>query len=70
MLMHSIVSLSDIFFNMDRAAPDITYKQIKGGILELDGTKVRRLISTDPRLYLDPRYCPYSDHKENLRGLS
>ena len=61
MLIHSIVSPSDIFCNMDRTAPEISYKQIKGGILELDGTKVRRLISTDPRLYLDKRYKPSTE---------
>lgn len=64
MLLHSIVSLSDIFCNTDMTAPEITYRQINGGILELDGTRVRRLISTDPRLYLDPRYCPFSEYKD------
>jgi hypothetical protein len=64
MLMHSIVSLPDIFCNMDTRAPEVTYKQIKGGLLELDGTKVRRLISTDPRLYLDRRYTPFSEYRE------
>ena len=64
MLLHSIVSLSDIFCNTDMAVPEITYRQINGGILELDGTRVRRLISTDPRLYLDPRYCPFSEYKD------
>ena len=64
MLLHSIVSLSDIFCNTDMTATEITYRQINGGILELDGTRVRRLISTDPRLYLDPRYCPFSEYKD------
>ncbi|MBQ9483495.1 MAG: hypothetical protein IJU82_04820 [Ruminiclostridium sp.] len=64
MLIHSIVSLSDIFCNTGEKAPEITYKQIQGGMLELDGTRVRRLISTDPRLYLDKRFVPFSEYKD------
>ena len=64
MLIHSIVSLSDIFCNTGEKAPAVSYRQIKGGLVERDGTKVRRLISTDPRLYLDPRYAPFSEYND------
>lgn len=58
MILHSIVSPADIFFTADVPKPE--YRQIKGGIVELSGGTVKRLISTDPRLYLDKRYAPYT----------
>ena len=59
MILHSIVSPSDIFFNSTDVQPRRhIYRRINGGLLELDGNTVTRLISTDPRLYLDRRYCP------------
>ena len=61
MILHSIVSPSDIFCNMDVQAPE--YRQIDGGMLEVENGRVRRLISTDPRLYLDKRYFPRSEYK-------
>ena len=38
--------------------PAAVYKRVGCGLVELDGTKVRRLISTDPAAYLDKRYAP------------
>ena len=64
MILHSIISPDDIFFNTDVQPAQTAYKRIDGGIVELDGTRVRRLISTDPRLYLDKRYYPYSEYKD------
>ena len=65
MPIHSIISLSDIFCNMDMSLPKTEYKQINGGLLEIEefsGKKrVRRLISTDPKLYLSKKYMPYSE---------
>lgn len=61
MILHSIVSASDIFCNESDIPKRPRYRQIKGGIVELDGNRVRRLISTDPKLYLDSRYFPYSE---------
>ena len=63
MILHSIVSLSDIFCNTDVQAPAPEYRQINGGLIEVENGKVRRLISTDPRLYLDKRYFPRSEYK-------
>ncbi len=57
MLIHSIVSLSDIFYNMDTLRVP-QYRKVPGGIVETDGKSVTRLISTDPRLFLDARYEP------------
>lgn len=63
MILHSIISPSDIFCNTDVQPPKTVCKRIEGGMIELSGGRVRRLISTDPRLYLDPRYTPYSRYK-------
>lgn len=67
MLIHSIVSLSDIFCNTENACPPPEYRAVNGGIVEIEGGRVRRLISTDPAMYLDRRYMPYTkfpDKKE------
>lgn len=66
MVIHSIVSLSDIFYNESES--EGSYKaeimQIQGGYLEICGQNgekcIRRLISTNPALYLDKRYQPYT----------
>ncbi|MBQ9382738.1 MAG: hypothetical protein IJT87_00725 [Ruminiclostridium sp.] len=63
MLIHSIVSLSDIFYNSDEIAKPAVYRRVGGGIVETDGEKVIRLISTDPRQFLDKRYTPGSPLK-------
>lgn len=69
MVIHSIVSLSDIFYNESES--EGSYKaeimQIQGGYLEISGKGnekcIRRLISTNPALYLDKRYQPYTSIK-------
>ncbi len=65
MILHSIISMDDIFCRNTVNAP--MYKEINGGILELEGNGeeayVKRLYSTDPRMYLDSRYVPYSKVK-------
>ena len=58
MILHSIISPSDIFYNSEQAMRKPVYKQIQGGMVELDGDRVKRLISTDPKMYLDARYAP------------
>jgi len=61
MILHSIISPADIFCNRDEPPAIPVYRRIKGGIVELDGEhRVKRLISTDPKMYLDGRYQPYS----------
>ncbi len=69
MVIHSIVSLSDIFYN--ESENEGGYKaeimQIQGGYLEICGQNgekcIRRLISTNPALYLDKRYQPFTSIK-------
>ena len=64
MILHSIVSEQDIFYNMtDKIDPPV-YKRINGGLLEFDGGRLTRLISTDPKMYLDRRYFPTTDIKK------
>lgn len=63
-MIHSIVSCDDIF----AATPvQSVMKPVDGGMVELEEyggrTRVRRLISTNQRLYLENRYQPYSDIK-------
>lgn len=62
MLIHSIVSENDIFFTNSIISP--VYENVNGGFLEIDSRngvrEVRRLYSTNPYLYLDKRYSPYS----------
>lgn len=69
MVIHSIVSLSDIFYYSGEKECSYTaeIKPIQGGYLEISeqgGEKrIRRLISTNPALYLDKRYQPYTSIK-------
>lgn len=69
MVIHSIVSLSDIFYNSCESEYGYTAetRPIQGGWLEIseqDGEKrIRRLISTNPALYLDKRYLPFTSIK-------
>ena len=65
MILHSIVSPSDIFCNTDNTLPRPEYRAVNGGILELEGGRIKRLISTDPAMYLDKRYMPYTEYKEH-----
>ncbi len=63
MLIHSIISENDIFFTDSFSQP--VFRNIEGGIIEIDSSvdvgKIRRLHSTNPYLYLDKRYQPYSN---------
>lgn len=65
MIIHSVISPDDIFFNAVSAARTI---KIDGGFLETEETggeiRVRRLISTDPSMYLKKEYYPFSGYKE------
>ena len=66
MILHSIISPLDIFCSENCPHDNsggITYRRINGGMLELSGNTVRRLISTDPRLFLDSRYFPDNRYK-------
>ncbi len=58
MILHSIVSLRDIFCNRDELPASPEYRRIPGGMVEVLDGRIRRLISTDPRMYLDRRYSP------------
>lgn len=62
MLIHSIVSENDIFCTNSVSQP--VFENINGGMLEIDSIngvrQVKRLYSTNPYLYLDSRYSPYS----------
>ena len=61
MILHSIISPCDIFCNRDEPPGKPVYRRVSGGVIELDGdSRVKRLISTDPKMYLDRRYQPYS----------
>lgn len=60
MILHSIISPYDIFCKWDRDEhyPQPVYRQVHGGIVETENGRIRRLISTDPRMYLDKKYQP------------
>ncbi len=62
MILHSIISMDDIFCRNSVNAP--TYKEVDGGMLELEcsgeESYIKRLYSTNPQLYLDKRYTPYN----------
>lgn len=59
MLLHTVVPYEAIFDVPNPTQPTPPLRQIDGGLLQLDEQgRVSRLISTDPRLYLDPRYAP------------
>lgn len=70
MILHSIVSLSDIFCNTDGSPAPAQYRAVNGGIVELENGRVKRLISTDPAMYLDKRYMPYTEFtmQKNAHG--
>ena len=59
MILYSIISPSDIFYNADSfRQPEL--RRVKGGMVEIRDGRVSRLLSTDPKMYLDPRYQPFS----------
>ena len=63
MLIHSIVSESDIFYTDSVIQP--VFRNINGGLIEVDNSvgmgRIKRLYSTNPYLYLEKRYQPYSN---------
>lgn len=63
MLIHSIVSESDIFYTDSIIQP--VFRNINGGLIEIDSSagtgRIKRLYSTNPYLYLEKRYQPYSN---------
>lgn len=66
-MIHSIISMDDIFCNMDSCYPNTVCKPVNGGIVELTDycgeKRVNRLYSTDPYMYLDKRYTPFRSYK-------
>lgn len=62
MILYSIISPDDIFCTGELSKTG--FCSVKGGVVEYverDGVKtVRRLISTDPFMYLNSRYSPSS----------
>lgn len=66
-MIHSIVSMDDIFCNKDSGYQNSVSRSVNGGILELTeycGEKrISRLYSTDPYMYLDKRYTPFKAYK-------
>lgn len=62
MLLYSIVPYEKIFESPAPTAPE--FKRISGGYVELSknesGYEVSRVISTDPRVYLNERFYPGS----------
>ena len=67
MILHSIVSPSDIFCNTGSPLPHPEYRAVDGGIVELEAGRIRRLISTDPAMYLDKRYMPFTDFPDKKK---
>lgn len=68
MVIHSIISPEDIFCNAaNSVVPKREMHRINGGMLETseyNGERlVCRLYSTNPALYLEKRYSPYSVYK-------
>jgi hypothetical protein len=59
MLIHSIIDPLEMLEKTEDAS---VWQQVPGGFLQglqgQNGLTVTRLISTDPALYLDPRYQP------------
>lgn len=62
MILYSIISSDDIFCTCTDELPQTGFSSVKGGVVEYveqNGVKtVRRLISTDPFMYLNSRYSP------------
>ena len=58
MILHSIISPSDIFCNRDEAYARPDYRRIPGGMVEIADGRVKRLISTDPKMFLNAKYKP------------
>jgi hypothetical protein len=61
---HTIVHPDLIYTSEDLPPREIV--AIKGGYLEVSGQgdekHIERLISTDPKMYLNPKYAPYTKY--------
>lgn len=59
MVIHSIIDPLEI---MERKSDPSVWQQVPGGLIQgiagENGLTVTRLVSTDPAMYLDPRYQP------------
>lgn len=59
MLLSTIVPFEQIFGAVSSGGPPPQTQRVPGGIVELDGQgRVGRLYSTDPGLFLNPRFAP------------
>lgn len=65
MFLYTVVSAEQLLYNDN--LPACICKKIEGGYLEgeetPDGFLVSRLISTDPKVFLDERYAPGALYK-------
>ena len=70
MLFHTIINELDIL-GLSSVEYKVEALPIKGGIVEAvnenGSLEVRRLISTDPYLYLDNKYSPRSNYKKKTK---
>ena len=66
MILHSIISPYDIFCNMDEHFKLPEYRRIDGGTVEVENGRIKRLISTDPKMFLDSRYQPNNDVQSDM----
>ncbi|WP_040196567.1 YlzJ-like family protein [Candidatus Soleaferrea massiliensis] len=59
-MLYTVVPIELLSYPAEEAKTE--FKNITGGMLEMckqdDGYKVVRLISTDPKMYLDDQYSP------------
>ena len=58
MILHSIISPADIFCNRDGSGTAPVYRKVPGGMVEVADGRVKRLISTDPKMFLNAKYKP------------
>ncbi len=67
-MSHHTIVHPDLIFPQDNSLPPREIVAIKGGFLEISGQgdnkQVERLISTDPKMYLNPSYSPYTKYKK------
>jgi hypothetical protein len=63
MVLHTIVSEYDVMCNQAENCVS-KFKSVGGGIVEYSeteqGNRILRLFSTDPYMYLDEKYSPFS----------
>ena len=60
-MIHSIITVDDIFFDFSTKTAQTEFIPLEYGCLEVykKGRKVRRVISTDPKDYLNKKYQPF-----------